>query len=1014
MAAKKKASKVKIERVRRPLWLKFGTGVVVLLLLALVVNTLIISVIISGDVRVTAEANNYYTNQQRSQRVEESIQSIMDESRLQLGVLAASPSQSLRDISMENFFRVHRGIAAIVVAGGVTGTDSPEIRLVNDSFFAVNKIDTGLLDTVLGTVRDDLDAAAYGSAVLRNVSSQFNFPMIAMLFPTDSGKSQGIAIFFSSQQYLTDFGTGTSQSFMLSGGGELLVHSNSDTLKAGDARETEAVKSILMATDLMDMQTVIKDLSGEQYFCAFKKLQRLDSVVVTQVSYTTVFESVRATVRRNVYLAVAILSVAISFAWFFSRSITRPIKGLVQAVQQVKQGDYDIHLEVKGRDELAVLGTGFVSMSESLKKTHQELRDMNEGLERTVRDRTAALEKQTQIANAASKAKSDFLATMSHEIRTPMNAIMGMIEIMDASNLTAKQLSYFHDIQMMSTALLNIINDILDISKIEAGKLELVPVHYDLYALFDNVGKVNSFSAAAKSLALLTKKSPRVPRCLFGDEIRVRQIFTNIMSNAIKYTSEGSVEAMLRAGTDKTGKQHVVFTVKDTGIGIKKEEIPKLFGNFQRLDAQKTRTIQGTGLGLAITKQLVEMMGGTIKVESEYGKGSTFTVTFPLVPGDLRKIKSTEDRNRFVRARTGFVPRILVTDDIQINLRVALGFLEKHGMKADTACDGLDAYHKVIAKEKTGDGYDLVFLDLLMPNLDGISAMKKIRAQGGRFRIMPIVALTANAMTETTEECLKAGMSDFLSKPMTDPALNAILAKWLPQEKILFTKSPDGIGTAYSALSNAPAKAPAQAPHPAASAPAPAQAPHPAAPAPAKAPAKAAPASAQAPHPAAPAPATAPAKAAPAPAQAPHPAASAPAPAPAQAPAPEADPLARVSKVPGLDVKTGLEFCAGDPAFYKSMLKQFCDDFEPLKNAIINDARRRDWKDFSIKTHGIKSSLAMLGAMDLSEQARKLEMAGKAADLKKSAAEVRYCAAQTLPMLKGVSALRSRLLMALE
>ncbi|MDR1785325.1 MAG: hypothetical protein LBR23_02500, partial [Spirochaetaceae bacterium] len=206
----KQKSKAPVERVRRPMWLKFAAGILLLILLVVVVDTLIISVLISGDVRVTAEANNFYINQQRSQRVEESMLGIMDESRLHLGVLSASPSQALRDISMENFFRVHRNIAAIVVSGGSPGEESPEIRLVNNAFFAANKLSPALLDLALVTVRDEINLAAYGRALLRNMTGAFNFPMMVMLFPTDSGKSQGVAIFFSSEQYIEDFGAGTN------------------------------------------------------------------------------------------------------------------------------------------------------------------------------------------------------------------------------------------------------------------------------------------------------------------------------------------------------------------------------------------------------------------------------------------------------------------------------------------------------------------------------------------------------------------------------------------------------------------------------------------------------------------------------------------------------------------------------------------------------------------------------------------------------------------------------------
>jgi len=1076
----KQKSKVRLERVRRPMWLKFAGGILVLLLLALVVDTLIISFLISGDVRVTAEANNYYINQQRSQRVQESLQSIMDDSRLQLGILGNSPSQSLREVSIENFFRVHREIAAIIVSGGSIRTESPEIRMIDEPFFAVNKIDPSLVDMALAAMRDDLNRAAYGEAVVRNITRIFDIPMMAMLFPTDSGKTQGVAIFFSSEQFITDFGTGTNQSFMVSGQGELLVHSDMEILKSGHFDETGTISEVILKTSLNDMQTVIQDDLGVQYFCAFRKLPRLDTVVVTQIPYYTVFEGVDATVRRNIYLAIVILSISVCFAWFFARSITSPIQNLMLAVRKVEEGDYHVEVTIKGKDEIGVLGASFNSMSRSLERTHRELNDaysqlkeVNEGLENTVRERTAELEKQTALAKSASKAKSDFLATMSHEIRTPMNAIMGMVEIMDTSNLTEKQISYFGDIRLMSRALLNIINDILDISKIEAGKLELVPVNYDIFVLFDNVGTINSFSAAAKSLTLTLKKGEKMPHCLFGDEIRVRQIFTNIISNAIKYTPEGTVTATLRSAADQAGSRYVVFTVEDTGIGIKKEDISKLFGNFQRLDAQKTRTIQGTGLGLAITKQLVEMMGGAIKVESEYGKGSTFTVTFPLIPGDPSKIKNLDDHSRFVLAKPGADLRILVADDIQINLNVALGFLERHGMKADTAADGLDALNKIQQKEKTGAGYDLVFLDMLMPNMDGITVVKTIRSMGGRYAEMPVVALTANAMTEATEECFQAGMSDFLSKPITDADLNAILAKWLPSDKVIIGGTPVKASDAEPVKTAAPAKdaSPSlgsgqkrralRANRPAldrkikairknlqekkwdayakqasdlrkffstlglnimagqaqklelAGRTAAAE----------KSAGSGAMNQLQAERfcqektePVLAAFSTfldkqlkelPPARGGSSKNGTPKDGSPKP-----ESPVQE-DPIDRLGRIPGLDIKTGLQFTGEDKEFYKMALNQFCLDFKDLHGAVLEDLEKKDWKDYAIKLHGLKGMLAMIGAAELSEWAKKLEFAGKAADTKGSQEDAQTCTAEAEPILKAIGSLRDQILEAL-
>jgi CheY-like chemotaxis protein len=418
---------------------------------------------------------------------------------------------------------------------------------------------------------------------------------------------------------------------------------------------------------------------------------------------------------------------------------------------------------------------------------------------RDIRDadlRNRELEVQTRAARVASEAKSKFLASMSHEIRTPMNAIIGMSDLMRTDNLDAVQQSFFADIKTMSKALLQIINDILDISKIEAGKMEIRPVHFNLQELCENICSFSRFTAESKDLAFRYSFDQHIPRIVYGDDVKIRQVITNIVNNAIKYTQEGYVEFCVR-GEKKDGRDYVVFTVKDTGIGIKKEDFPKLFGTFQQLDRASNRGILGTGLGLSITKNLVALMGGEISFESEYGAGSVFIIRLPLAAGDRGQAEHTKNLGFRVQALADTA--VLVVDDNPINLRVALAFLAVYNIFADAAESGAEAIEKVQKKS-----YDLIFMDHMMPLMDGIETVRRIRAweesqnretPGGFSRDaswrVPIIALSANAVSGVRERFLEAGMNDFISKPIDSEELNRKLALWLPKEKISRIEIPE-------------------------------------------------------------------------------------------------------------------------------------------------------------------------------------------------------------------------------
>jgi PAS domain S-box-containing protein len=425
----------------------------------------------------------------------------------------------------------------------------------------------------------------------------------------------------------------------------------------------------------------------------------------------------------------------------------------------------------------------------------RDMRDIQEleDRQRESDERNQELEVQTRAAQVASDAKSRFLASMSHEIRTPMNAIIGMSDLMRTDNLDETQRSFFSDIKKMSKTLLQIINDILDISKIEVGKMELYPVHFSLRELYDNLCSMNRFSAESKDLEFRYSFAAGVPQVIYSDDVRIRQILTNLLNTAVKYTHEGSIEFTV-GRTEREGKDHLVFTVKDTGVGIKKEDFPKLFGNFQQLNEGENRGIMGTGLGLAITKNLVDMMKGEIRFDSEYGKGSVFAVYLPLVEGDPARVERKSIGSRFIATED---TKVLVVDDSRINLKVALAFLATHEIHAETAESGEEAVEKV-----RRNFYDLIFMDHMMPGMDGIETVRRIRALGdgegagdasSRFRTVPIIALTANAISGSRERFLAAGMNDFISKPIDAADINMKLIKWLKPERIArFESSPAG------------------------------------------------------------------------------------------------------------------------------------------------------------------------------------------------------------------------------
>jgi len=376
-------------------------------------------------------------------------------------------------------------------------------------------------------------------------------------------------------------------------------------------------------------------------------------------------------------------------------------------------------------------------------------------------------------SDSASQVKSAFLANMSHEIRTPMNAIIGMTELLEHEELSVRQRDYVNDINSSATSLLSIINDILDLSKIESGKLILNPANYDFQAMLDNINSMFKYVAKKKGLEFRFDSVGDIPKILYGDDIRLRQVLTNLCGNAVKYTENGYIRLKVSSLGDK-----LVFEVKDTGMGIKKESLPGIFNAFEQDKTEKNRHIAGTGLGLPISKAFVEMMGGSIMLDSEYEQGTVITVIIPLVLGSVSEVVY---ENRAEAELTICAPEanILLVDDNEFNLKVAYGLLKLHSIDAKKASSGKEAIELIREND-----YDIVFMDHMMPDMDGIEAVAEIRKLGDKYKTLPIIALTANAVQGAKEMFLLNDFNDFISKPIDMHKLAQILIDWLPNEKV--------------------------------------------------------------------------------------------------------------------------------------------------------------------------------------------------------------------------------------
>jgi two-component system, sensor histidine kinase SagS len=471
-------------------------------------------------------------------------------------------------------------------------------------------------------------------------------------------------------------------------------------------------------------------------------------------------------VGKGLLVCVVVVLVSGAISRFTIRLLARPLKMLEAGITSVRNGRLEAIQVSRTGDEIEFLGDSFNGMIEALAASRKEIRENQELLERRIKQRTEQLEEAMRRAQEANQAKSEFLADVSHELRTPMNGIIGMLDSALERHLPPEQLDELQTAQHCAFSLLSLLNDILDLSKIEAGKMTLERVPFDLEAAVTECVKTHQLQAAHHGIELRLEVSPATPGKVVGDPLRIRQILSNLLSNAVKFTEHGAVTVKVGSECSDAGGCSLLIAVQDTGTGIPADKLLCVFDKFTQADGSVSRKYGGTGLGLTITRKLVELHGGQIRAQSELGCGSTFTVTLPCEfaenQTDRRQIPEPPPAPSLTA--TTAPGRILVVEDNLVNQKVVTAVLRKRGYLIELANNGREALSKL-----EGGDFDLVLMDVQMPVLDGLEATRSIR-RNPRWNALPIVAMTAHAMTGDKERCLEAGMNAYISKPV-HPAL---------------------------------------------------------------------------------------------------------------------------------------------------------------------------------------------------------------------------------------------------
>jgi signal transduction histidine kinase/DNA-binding response OmpR family regulator len=582
-------------------------------------------------------------------------------------------------------------------------------------------------------------------------------------------------------------------------------------------------------------------------------------------------------VRIVLYYALGGIITIMIAVFIVTRGIAKPLAQMNRAALRAAGGDYDVRFTPFNRytkDEVTLLGNSLDKMNEEFRlKSKAAVHQINS----YVKD---------EKKRGSSDVRANFLAKISHEIRTPMNSILGIAQILladsGAERLSEAQKKYIGDIKVSADSLLHVINDLLDLSKLTAGKMPLSMHDYNLPQLIDNIDSIAKFMVTRKGLEYKFSVNGELPLCLYGDDVRIRQVLVNLINNAVKFTEKGFVSVTVTVESDV-----ISYEIRDSGRGIKSENIEGLFDAYEYVGSSLSGT--STVLGLPISKKLAELMHGDVSVASEYGVGSVFTVTLPVTPGDENNLSFHAHNLELYFSRD---TRILVVDDNEINLEVAKGLIwSLYGIDCDLAGSGPEAL-ALVERNK----YDLIFMDHMMPGMDGAQTTHRIREMGGTRVAVPIVALTANTVIGTKDLLLRGGMNDFLSKPIIVEEMNEVLRKWLPKDKRILKDE--------------------QPPAPEAVKPDAAEAEHSAV-------------------------------------------------------------ITAAMNIAGLDVSAGLANVANKEKVYENSLRLLLNKIPKVSADTERYLDENNIEDFTILVHGMKTSLATVGAAELSKSALELERAGK-------------------------------------